>query len=76
MAFRHIETSLHRHYKFAFQDVQKADYGISGPLAYLKHHLSDFIQVVFFDVQVAEKEFVWPFDTLKHRFVDFTKVVI
>jgi hypothetical protein len=29
------------------QDVQKADYEFSGTFTYLKHHLSNFVEVVF-----------------------------
>jgi hypothetical protein len=49
---------------------------ISWPFAYLKHHLSDFIQMAFLDAQDVENELEWYFDTLKHRFIDFTKVVL
>jgi hypothetical protein len=45
------------------------------PIAYLKHHLSDFVQVAFFDSQDAENEYALPFDTFKHRFIEFTKDV-
>jgi hypothetical protein len=43
--------------------------------AYLKFHLSEFVQGTFIDAQDAENEFAWPFDPLKHRFIDFTIVV-
>jgi hypothetical protein len=43
-----------------FDDVQKADYEFSGPFAYLKHHLSNFVQVAFFNAQDAENEVAWP----------------
>jgi hypothetical protein len=33
----------------AFYDVEKADIEFSGPFAYSKNNLSDFIQVAFFD---------------------------
>jgi hypothetical protein len=46
-----------------FLDVQKADYELSWPLAYLKHHLSDFVKVTFFDDQDAEYDFEWPLNT-------------
>jgi hypothetical protein len=62
--------------KVAFLDVQKTDYEFSGPFAFLKRHLSVFIQVAFFDAQNAENEFVWPFDTFKLRFINFTKFVL
>jgi hypothetical protein len=39
--------------KFAFKDFQKTDYEFSRPFVYLKHRLSDFIQVTFFDAQDA-----------------------
>jgi hypothetical protein len=71
MAFRHLETSLQRIHKGVFQDVQKADYEFSGPFAYLKHHLNNFVQVAFFLAQVAENELAWPFDTLKQHFIEF-----
>jgi hypothetical protein len=32
-----------------FSDVQKADYAFSGPFAFLKQNLSNFVQVAFFD---------------------------
>jgi hypothetical protein len=48
----------------------------TGPFAYLKHHLSDFVQVAFFDARNAENNFTWPLDTFEHRFIDITKVAI
>jgi hypothetical protein len=75
MAFRHHERSPHRLHKFVFSDVQKEDYEFQGPFAYLKLHLSDFVQVAFFDAQDAENDFAWPLDTFKHHYIDFTKVV-
>jgi hypothetical protein len=36
---------------------------ISVPLAYLKHHLNDFVQVDFSEVEEAENEFARIFDT-------------
>jgi hypothetical protein len=45
------------------------------PIRLLKHHLSDFEQVVFFDTQNAGNDFKWSSDTLIHRFIHFTKVV-
>jgi hypothetical protein len=35
-----------------------ADFELSGPFAFLKYHLSEFIQVALFDAQVAENGFV------------------
>jgi hypothetical protein len=56
--------------------VQEADYEFLGPFAYLKHHLSDCVQVSHFDAQDAENGLAWPFDTLKHCFIDFAKDVL
>jgi hypothetical protein len=56
-------------------DIQKADYEFSGPFAYIKHQINDFVQVDFFDALDAENEIEGPFDTLKYRFIDFTKFV-
>jgi hypothetical protein len=50
-------------------------YEVSGLFAYVKHQLSNFVQVVFFGEQNEEKEFAWTFDTSKHHFIDITKVV-
>jgi hypothetical protein len=47
----------------------------SGPFAYLKHHLSNFVRLAFFDAQDVENEFAWTFHTLNHRLIDFNKVV-
>jgi hypothetical protein len=57
MAFKHLETSLHDFTKVVFKDVQKVDLEFIGPFAYLKHHLSDFVQVALFDAQEEENEF-------------------
>jgi hypothetical protein len=73
MEFQHLHRFIY-FTKIAFKDVQKADYNVSVPFAYLKHHLNNFVQVAFFDDQDAENEFSWPFDSLKQSFV-FTKVV-
>jgi hypothetical protein len=43
--------------KVVFYEVQKADCEFSGPIAYLKHLLSNFVRVGFFDSLDAEKEF-------------------
>jgi hypothetical protein len=43
--------------KVVFQDVQKAYYEFSGPFAYLKHHLIDFVRVGFVDALDAENDF-------------------
>jgi hypothetical protein len=75
MAFRHV-ISHHRLYHGRFLNVQKADYEFSGPFAYLKHHIRNFVKVAFLDAQGAENDFARPFVTLKHRFVNFTKVVL
>jgi hypothetical protein len=48
----------------------------SEPFAYLKHHLSEFVQVALFNAQDVENEFEWPFDTLKFHFIEFNKVVL
>jgi hypothetical protein len=42
--------------KVVFQYFQKADYDFSGPVVYLKQHLSGFIKVAFFDSQDAEND--------------------
>jgi hypothetical protein len=47
MASRQLETSLHRLHQRRFLGVQNVDYEILWSFAYLKHHLSDFIQVDF-----------------------------
>jgi hypothetical protein len=75
MAFRHHETSLTRHHQSRILRRQTAEFELSGPVAYLKYHLNDFIQVVLFDAQVEENDFVLPFYTLKNHFIDFTKIV-
>jgi hypothetical protein len=74
----HFDNMKRRFIEFTldtFLGVQKADYRVSGPFAYLKHHLSDSVQVAFFDAQDPENEFLCHFDPLKHRFIDFTQVV-
>jgi hypothetical protein len=53
-----------------------ADYEFSGPFFYLKHHLSNFLQLALFDAKEAENVFSWPFDTVKYRYIDFSKVVL
>jgi hypothetical protein len=58
-----------------FLRLQKEDYEFQVPFAYLKHHLSDFVQVSFFDAKDAENEFAWLFDAMKYRFIEFTKVL-
>jgi exopolyphosphatase/pppGpp-phosphohydrolase len=40
--------------KVEFEGVQKADYEFSGSFAHLKHHLSDFTQVVSFDAKMQK----------------------
>jgi hypothetical protein len=75
MAFQHLEPSLHRLQQSFFYDVRKADYDFSGPFAYLKHHICDFVKIAFFNAQNEENAFEWPFDIMKHRFIDFTEVV-
>jgi hypothetical protein len=72
MAFRNHETSLHRLHLSAILRRSEGILLFSGPFAYLKHHLSDFIQVALFDAQDTKNDFVLPFVTLKHRFIDFT----
>jgi hypothetical protein len=62
--------------KVLFQKAQKAFYELQGPFAYLKHHLSNFVQVALLDDQYAETDIPLPFDNLKHRIIDFTKVVL
>jgi hypothetical protein len=64
MAFRHLETSLEKRKmktmnssSFFFHDVQKTDYALLGPFAYLKHHLSDMVKIAFFDSRDAENDF-------------------
>jgi hypothetical protein len=61
--------------KFLFQNAQKAFYELQGPFAYLKHHLSNFVQVALVDDQDAETDIPSPFVNFKHRIIDFTKVV-
>jgi hypothetical protein len=61
--------------KVDFSDVQKADYEFSGPIAYLKHHLDEFVRVALFKAQDSENEFAWPWNSLKHRIIDFLKVI-
>jgi hypothetical protein len=43
--------------------------------AYLKLHLSNFVQDDFFDAQDTENDLAWPFENFKHSFIDFTKGV-
>jgi hypothetical protein len=66
MAFRHLETSLHRIHQSFFEDVQEIYYEFLETFAYIEHHLIDFIQVTFFDSWDAEKEIAWPIDSLIH----------
>jgi hypothetical protein len=62
--------------KFVIYDVQKADYDFQGPFAYLKHHLSDVVQVAFFDAQDGENDLALLFDTLKQRFISMNKIIL
>jgi hypothetical protein len=39
---------------------QEADYEFSGPFAYLKLHLSEFVKVALFDAQKAENDIALP----------------
>jgi hypothetical protein len=71
MAFRHLQTSLHPLHLSRFLRRTEEDYEFSGTFAYLKHQLSNFVQVAFFDTQDAENEFEWTLEILKksiHRF--------
>jgi hypothetical protein len=61
--------------KVVIYDVQKADYVFTGPLAFVKYHLSNFVQDAFFNKHNAENDFALPFDIMKHRFIDITNVV-
>jgi hypothetical protein len=74
MAFQHLKKLLYRPPNSFFK-TSRRHYDYSGPFAYLKHHLSEFVKVVSFDAQDAENDFSWPFGTFKHRFIYFTKVV-
>jgi hypothetical protein len=58
-----------------FLNAHKAVYELQEPFAYLKHHLSNFVQVALFDDQDAETDIALSFDNLKHRIIDFSKVV-
>jgi hypothetical protein len=51
-----------------------ANYEISGPIAYLKNHFREFVQVDFLDAKDAENGFEWPWDTWKNLFINITKV--
>jgi hypothetical protein len=43
--------------KSFFKDLQKADFEFQVTFAYLKFHLSEFVQGTFIDAQDAENEF-------------------
>jgi hypothetical protein len=49
MVFRRLVTSQRQLEKSRFCDVQKADYELWGPFAYIKLQLSNFVKVVLFD---------------------------
>jgi hypothetical protein len=76
MSTHRLSTSLHPLHNRRLLRRPEHNYEISWPFPYLKHHLSDFIQIAFLDAQDVENELVWHFDTLKRRFIDFTKVVL
>jgi hypothetical protein len=76
MSTHRLSTSLHPLHNRRLLGRPEDNYEVSWPFAYLKHHLSDFIQIAFLDAQNVENELEWHFDTLKHRFIEFTKVVL
>jgi hypothetical protein len=75
IAFRHLQTSLHRHYQSRILRHPEIILRVLRAIQLLKLDLSDFVQIAFVDAQNAENDLAWPFEKLKHRFVDFSKVV-
>jgi hypothetical protein len=51
-----------------FSELKKANYELSVAIAYVKNHLSDFVQVAFLEDQEAQNEFAWQTENFKHRF--------
>jgi hypothetical protein len=75
MAFRHLETLLHRLHQSRFLRRPEGRLSVLRAIRYLKHHLSGFVQIACYESQDTENEFALHFDTLKHRFIVFTEVV-
>jgi hypothetical protein len=73
MAFRQLETKLHRLQQSRFLRRPEGWLWVFRGFAYFKHHLSEFLQIAFLDVQHRENKFAWHLDTLKHRLIDFIK---
>jgi hypothetical protein len=75
MAFRHHETSLHRHHQIRILRLSDGRLCVIRAIRLLKLSLKRLHSSGFFDAQVAKIEFVWTFDPLKNRFIIFTKVL-
>jgi hypothetical protein len=72
MAFRHLQTTLHR---LQQSYVLRLPKNMSSKSIQQKNFDLSDVQFAFFVAPNTENEFAWSFDTLKHHFFYFTNVV-